>query len=615
MIANTIEFEASTRGSNARYKTFQQVAAGFEPPDEFKDALTHAHTIVVGPRGSGKTTLLKMLHPAALTYWRDAKADEFRRLISFSGVYVPTDRLWRTQLDELGGEKLDDLTLGLLTRAVTNSQILGALIQTMFFRTKVEGAFNAIHLSGEAEQQFVLRFARLWELEIDSPSLLDLMSALQDRVAQLYVFASREVLRSETGRKARLAENPDLHVDFVSGVSAAIATFNNLVGQPDHKWAFLFDELELAPDWLTQLLFGLLRSTDQSIYWKLSTSPVSPTINPFLDPYSATEGNDYNVIRLWHARKEESLPFTQRLLERLLKENGIDTRQGLDVILPADPRPAESRQKDKPYAIGGRHHKTLVELQRVDTEFADFLVGRRIDVNRIEGLDEKKKAEVRKFMPIAEARLWRFKMTGAGKLHKRSAKRKFVPVGHEALCALVEGNPRLLTQIVSGLMASGEHPGRFRAHVQRKEISLAIARYMKFLETVPLRGEVALTPKASAEGLVRVIGEYFERTLYDRDRFSPEPHLSFRVDPESDDEMLNALSVVLNAGAIILDTTGGAGATIDSVARQRCRLCYLLHAHFGLPFVLGEEVSLTAIFESTRKSRMREAGLQLRFPE
>ena len=44
-----------------------------------------------------------------------------------------------------------------------------------------------------------------------------------------------------------------LFLHFLSSATAAIDIFNRLVNEPQARWAFLFDELELAPGWSRQV--------------------------------------------------------------------------------------------------------------------------------------------------------------------------------------------------------------------------------------------------------------------------------------------------------------------------------------------------------------------------
>ena len=49
------------------------------------------------------------------------------------------------------------------------------------------------------------------------------------------------------GRNERLATNHSLHLHFLSAAGVAIETFEHYGELVAGKWAYLFDELELAP--------------------------------------------------------------------------------------------------------------------------------------------------------------------------------------------------------------------------------------------------------------------------------------------------------------------------------------------------------------------------------
>lgn len=609
------EFESvhAVRKFNARNKSFEEVARTFEPPDRFTALADFCNTVVVGPRGSGKTTLLKMLHPAALGKWNDKRAVEIQDRVTYSGVYVPTDRLWQTQLENMGGHGLEDETRELLGRAVTVTQVLSAVVQTMMYRTQaVPGTFLAAELPADSEIALVRSLSNDWSLFPDIPTLGELLNSLQSRINRIYSIASVESLRGAEGRNERLADNPDLHQDFLTGLLTAISRFNNAVNETNRTWALLFDELEIAPKWLTERLFELLRSTDQRLLFKLSTSPVAPSVETFEDPTAPSEANDFGVIRLWHANKDEILPFTRRLLQRLLEELGMDMSKGLDSIIPAE-QSRGARTKQQSYLPGGKHYNLFKNLSKSDLAFASYLTDKSIDLDKWPHMSENSRAQVRKFTPVAQARFLLLRESNSGHLIRRSKKRIAVDMGFETLCTVVEGNPRLLTQIVSGLWTNSEGKRSFRPVLQRRELSAAIGRYLKFLETVPVFGFVGKDGMVSAVDLVTLIGEYFEQVITDADHFSPQPHLSLRIDSKVDAELSGTLAALVNAGAVILVAEEGSGATTRNLEGQRCRLSYLLHAYFGLPFILGEEISLSQVFSRTNKERLEQSGLQLEF--
>lgn len=86
---------------NAKNLRPEQVARTFVPSSNFESLAMRRHSIVVGPRGSGKTTLLKMLQPEALDNWSHDEATRYRAAIDFTGVFVPTDRVWKEQIEAL----------------------------------------------------------------------------------------------------------------------------------------------------------------------------------------------------------------------------------------------------------------------------------------------------------------------------------------------------------------------------------------------------------------------------------------------------------------------------------------------------------------------------------
>lgn len=86
---------------NARFLTPMQVAQSFIPSQNFEKLLLEDHCQIIGPRGSGKTSLLKMLLPDAIDNWKHHRAEHYREKINFSSVFIPTDIVWKHQLESI----------------------------------------------------------------------------------------------------------------------------------------------------------------------------------------------------------------------------------------------------------------------------------------------------------------------------------------------------------------------------------------------------------------------------------------------------------------------------------------------------------------------------------
>ena len=86
---------------NARSLTINDLCKSFIVNDHFYHLASSCNSIMIGPRGSGKTTLMRMLQVPALEIWEHPDASYFRSQVKFTGVFIPTDRLWKSQFDNL----------------------------------------------------------------------------------------------------------------------------------------------------------------------------------------------------------------------------------------------------------------------------------------------------------------------------------------------------------------------------------------------------------------------------------------------------------------------------------------------------------------------------------
>src|SRR5262245_11325905 len=82
----------------------EDVARAFVLTSHYAPLAEPNNSILVGPRGSGKTTLLRMLQQRALEAWVGEGSTAFRNSISFTGVFVPSDLTWRSQIRYTGAE-------------------------------------------------------------------------------------------------------------------------------------------------------------------------------------------------------------------------------------------------------------------------------------------------------------------------------------------------------------------------------------------------------------------------------------------------------------------------------------------------------------------------------
>jgi hypothetical protein len=265
---------------NARVLNSTDVAKTFVPSQQYFRLMALRHTVVLGPRGSGKTTLLKMLQQPALEVWQHPDADQCRAAIDFTGVFIATDISWGEQIKSLGHGRLDDNSHKLLAVSTFTTHVLRSLVIAMLHRKRGTPpplySHRRINISAEHEERLALQLANDWRMDEAVPTLLFLKQSLTRRLSTIREIASREALLGDEGRTQRLASMPFLHLHFLQSCSLAVEYFEDIIGESGKKWALMFDELELAPDWVQDELAASLRSTDDHFLFKLALNPYTP---------------------------------------------------------------------------------------------------------------------------------------------------------------------------------------------------------------------------------------------------------------------------------------------------------------------------------------------------
>lgn len=616
---NVISSASAFESFNARNLSPRQVAQTFIPPAHFDDLILRRHSLVIGPRGSGKTTLLKMLQLPALAAWKHPAADRYRSRVDFTGVFVPTDVSWGAQIEALGHRDLPRQLATALGSAAFTTHVLIALVDAMRDCSSVEVgetpslAGQFVQLSRAKEASLVACVATSWRLKPAINNLQGLKLSLRTRLIEI-----AEIARRETGEGDRALErlrlHEYLHLGFLESTSAAIDVFNDIISQPERRWGLLFDELEIAPKDIRQILLKSLRSSDQRLIFKLSISPYHEDVHLLQEPTSAMPGHDYQAIELWYPRKEEGYEFSEDLLHSMIREYDCQDATPEEIFGPSefDPSERERQSSQSSYAPGGKAYERFKRLAQRDTTFMDYLTSNRINLDAMDKLSETRRAGIiRKVASIVAVReAYRFsassdksdnsaKTSSADTRGERSRKNPLLYAGAKSLFAIVEGNPRWFIGLVGPMLRSyAEKRQRVPAPEQAESITSASNRFRALLRTIPYTapgGQYRTRAHASRGllGLLDEIGAQFHRNVVTAD-FSAEPALSFIVDSSSPDDLLHALGRALNAGAIILAPDGGE-TLLSSLRGKRFRLSYMLAPAYGIPLTLGRPVALSQI--------------------
>jgi hypothetical protein len=632
---STLQVPTIFESFNARALKPSDVARTFVPSAQYMRLVMHRHTIIVGPRGSGKTTLLKMLQQPALESWEHTIAEECRSRVNFTGVFIATDVSWGAQINSLGDGKLDPDTHKLLAVAAFTTHVLRSLVIAMLHRKNnskakvVSHPFRRVDLSNEQEASLVRVLCDSWHIEPLILSLLSIKQALSQRLSKIYEIANREAEMGGAGREGRLGDILFLYLHFIKAASVAIEYFDDIVGEPDSKWALLFDELELAPRWIQDELIRSLRSTDERFFFKLALSPISGSAYLMENALSAAPDQDFEQLPLWYAEKRDSYSFCEELWYALLREREMEPKSPKSVLGISyfeTPR-SEWMEHGTAYSPGSRLARRFLALARKDRSFREYLKRKNIDPHKIHTLtSDSRAADVRKVAPLIPVReFYRAPDLRQGETSKaRSRKSASLYAGADSLFAISEGNPRWFIAIVGRLLDRWvDKSKQIDALVQSDELLKAAQRFSAMLRTIPspplesfsFQSLSAILHKRGLLALINKVGRFFHDKVVKED-FMPEPPGTFIVDPNITDDIVFSLEQALNAGAIVYVPDDPGQILLKSLRSKRFRISYLLAPLHGLPLRLGRETMLSTILYGEDKIEKKAINIpQLPFSE
>jgi len=602
---------------NARALQPEQVAKTFIPSKNFEKLAERSHSLVVGPRGSGKTTLLKMIQVRALESWQHEQSQLYRKKIDFTGVYIPADRAWGIQLDSIGGNLIDAHSKKILGIAAFTTHVLRSLIEVMEYRSNPEikknyVPFLRVRIDNRSEIQMVKELNKLWEIKTTIPSLSSLKISLSDRLLDLYKIAGRLMGLSEKERLKFLSERGYLNLHFIHASKVAIERFDTFSNANEPKWAFLFDEMEIVPEWISQQLIEGLRSVDDSFLFKLSFSPFNKVFSDFSKEFkdtAAQKGQDFDMIPLWYAKKNEAYGFCVDLFNGMLKEKGISKTDPNNILGRSlfDTMALKSESKTL-YLNNSEYHKRLIELSKKDPSFKTYLNKKKIDLSNIEKLSGEKRAQtLRKIVQIVAFRNFFLKSSGS-KPQMAPYKIPIIYSGARNIFAIVEGNPRIFIGLMHALIGQIQKTEKIKKNVQAREIKALSHRFQAMLSTIPCKS-VPGVEVTSLLSLLDKIGDYFQRiTLIEP--FNHDLPLSFTIDKNIPMELEESLAIAINCGAIIHITESNDAGIIRSLRNEKFRLSYFLAQHYNLPLIMtGKSEQLSKILNISKPKVDRQYPL------
>lgn len=599
---------------NARHKTPLEVARDFIPPPQFSELMGSNNSLLVGPRGSGKTTLLKMLQVSALLSWVDAETAS-SKILPFVGVFVAADVRWAKQL-EIVTSKLKDANIRRLIHEASFVNFVNlALVESLEKSIKLDvlGKVGSIdgRLERSSEAELARKLADIWKTE-SAPSFSSLKHAL--RVQQAEVPRICAEIEASDQPQIVLHRYLFLNRSWLSLFSFAIETINEHLEIEGQKWALLVDELEIIPPDLLELILIPLRSVSGNILFKYAISPngVQTDVLSNRTGSNPTHGNDFAILQLSNARKEDTRNFSTRLLARALEQKNLIPIGGELVRYLGQSGTTEDDtvfdgdvELDTGRVSLQQRKKMFSELANKDESFRSFLAGKKIEVESLSTSDKSASGTlVRKITPLVYLRNHILKSWTTGEKGKRSKYGTQPFQRFPNILDLTEGNPRWILNLADDLaIFSGTKGSKILAQgVQSSAIGAFTDRFVSMLRVYPV-GDGAPTDRVTPFDLLDKLGGYLNDKLFSNE-FSPDPPLSFSIDSRSAEQYGDLISICIHLGALIFVDSGSSKAsTITAGASElvdrEVRICNRLAPKYFLPLRAGRAIKMATALGGT----------------
>lgn len=554
---------------NAKSTSKQSLCDSFIPNGHFDRLISPNHTVIVGPRGSGKTTLLRMCEAEALNIWSGEQSDEYRSKIEFTGIFIPTDRFWKAQFDRLEKIYKNDTNVSKLLNSAFIYHVLECFSCTLVYRTLKESGkadFNKVFLDKHIESELVQFLSDIWCVEVKIPSFRGLSIALTMKKLEISSYISSLNGPLEEKNIPRFVGS-----ELISLLEASVNIVNKYFGNFSEKWAFLFDELELAPEIFIQPLLNNMRGGPQNLVFKLALSPYHKDISITADSFSSMHKQDLSFINLSGVR-EDGYEFAKSLSQYIFRQDNLLN-------------PIES------YFEGFTFDRDteFEELSKSDASFYDYLVKQGIYGKKYIELEDTSRDAFRRIQ--FNVHLRNFYRTP----RKRASD---YYTGFENICNMLDYNPRMLIGVMSIFSSIAKSEGIVKKHKQIECINEYYQSFKALLNTIAVESDESGV--RSLYDVIQEIANYFNQQIHGK-IFSPSPKGSVIFKNDYNQNYMDAVGLALNAGALVIEKNEiDSFQDLNNLRGARCRLSYIFSSEYKLLLNLQPPVDLVTILNHKR---------------
>lgn len=571
---------------NARHIRAEDIAKSFVMSNSFRKIVENSNSIVLGARGCGKTTMMKMLTLPALYSWEHEEAIEIRENLPFYSIYVSTDIYWDLKNQSFADQlkKIENLELG-ISKFSVNSSIFLSVCET--FKNILKYEIEKPDFSKEILLCDYLISS--WDLpDTTIPQLKDVSDALNDRIDSV----NRLIQKCVFNNSQEFTFPEYFSLEFDTSIIRVINKFEEIFCPKINSWALCFDELEFAPHWLQEKLYTSLRSRNQKILYKLSSSPILPSVleKRFNTDYAPSVGNDFTLIKMWDQVDETDF------IKNLIKSHVDNIAPGAELKSLFGSNEIYSKDSDS-YKVGSDFHKQIKSLFVKDLSFKKFMISKQLDVEMLDFSREANDTIHRKIKPIVYYRNYFLSDNDSIKVKYRTRKKSSdLYFGIEVLTKICDGNPRWLISLLNDLFIYTIENGELAQTKQTDQILRYSKRFLNVISNIPIDSNSSFTFK----NFINKVGEYFKDEVLGPE-FKMDPRITFTVDQDIPPDILTLLEKGVAQGAFIIVNSNDEDLDFD-LKGKRLKLSYLLYPLYYLPLRKYEAVSLRECLGKKTKS-------------